>query len=78
MCVMLCFSGAVECIQASGAGEPGETQSPEFIQRLTAACDTLGKCASDFTKLGCRIQAAETHAECAHGLRSVLQLLYQT
>ena len=68
--VVLCFSGVVECIHASG-GEPGETLSLEFIHWLRAACDTLGECANGFTKLGCREQAAETHAERANGLRSV-------
>ncbi|KAM6916250.1 cilia- and flagella-associated protein 46 [Xenentodon cancila] len=68
--------GAVECIHASGDGKPGETLSPDFFQKLAAACDTLGECASSFTKLGCREQAAETHTEHAHGLR--LQITHHT
>ena len=74
---MLCFRGAEECIHAIVGVKPGETLSAEVFQRLKAACDTLKECASGFTKLSCRERAAETHVECARGLRSVSQLLLQ-
>ncbi|XP_044070722.1 cilia- and flagella-associated protein 46 isoform X2 [Siniperca chuatsi] len=61
--------GAIECIGALGGGEPGETLSPEVVQKLMAACDTLKECASGFIKLSYREQAAEAHVEYAHGLR---------
>ncbi|GLD56038.1 cilia- and flagella-associated protein 46, partial [Lates japonicus] len=61
--------GAVECIRAIGGGEPGESLCTTAIQRLMSACDTLRQCASGFTKLSYREQAAEAHAECAHGVR---------
>ncbi|XP_035461481.2 cilia- and flagella-associated protein 46 isoform X4 [Scophthalmus maximus] len=61
--------GAMESICACGGGEAGETLSTETVQRLIAACDTLRECASSFTNLGYRQQAAEAHAEYAHGVR---------
>ncbi|XP_072246405.1 cilia- and flagella-associated protein 46 [Leuresthes tenuis] len=61
--------GAEECIHAIVGVKPGETLSAEVFQRLKAACDTLKECASGFTKLSCRERAAETHVECARGLR---------
>ncbi|XP_039478106.1 cilia- and flagella-associated protein 46 isoform X2 [Oreochromis aureus] len=61
--------GALERIRATGSGETLETIHTEAFQRLMAACDTLRECASGFTKLGYRQQAAEAHGECAHGLR---------
>ncbi|XP_075933471.1 cilia- and flagella-associated protein 46 [Anarhichas minor] len=61
--------GAIECIRALGGGEPGKRLSNEVVHRLMAACDTLGECASGFTKLGYKEHAAETHVEYAHGLR---------
>ncbi|KAM4591923.1 cilia- and flagella-associated protein 46-like [Odontesthes bonariensis] len=61
--------GAEECIHAIVGVKRGETLSAEVFQRLKAACDTLKECASGFTKLSCRERAAETHAECARGLR---------
>ncbi|XP_056252103.1 cilia- and flagella-associated protein 46 [Seriola aureovittata] len=61
--------GAMECIRATGDGEPGETLCAEAAQKLMAACDTLRECASSFTKLTYREQAAEAHAEYAHGVR---------
>ncbi|CAB1430488.1 unnamed protein product [Pleuronectes platessa] len=63
--------GAMECIRAFGGGEPGETLCSEVVQMLTTACDTLRECASGFTKLNYRKQAAEAHAEYAHGVRLV-------
>lgn len=61
----------MESICACGGGEAGETLSTETVQRLIAACDTLRECASSFTNLGYRQQAAEAHAEYAHGVRLV-------
>ncbi|XP_034040296.1 cilia- and flagella-associated protein 46 [Thalassophryne amazonica] len=61
--------GALECIRVIGSQESGEKLSLVDVQRLTAACDTLKECASGFTKLNYREQAAEAHAEYAHGLR---------
>lgn len=74
---MLLFRGALERIRATGSGETLETIHTEAFQRLMAACDTLRECASGFTKLGYRQQAAEAHGECAHGLRLVSQQLHQ-
>lgn len=71
LCALLCSRGAVESIRALGGGEPGKRFSNEAVQRLMAACDTLRECASGFIKLGYKDHAAETHAEYAHGLRSV-------
>ncbi|KAM7385133.1 hypothetical protein PAMP_001229 [Pampus punctatissimus] len=65
--------GAIECIHATDSIEPGETHCTEAVQRLLAACDTLRHCASGFTKLNYREQAAKSNAECAHGLRLVSQ-----
>ncbi|XP_008297596.1 tetratricopeptide repeat protein 40 [Stegastes partitus] len=61
--------GAVEYIRAIGGSEPGERLSTEAVQRLITSCDTLRECASAFTTLSCREQAAEAHEEYAHGLR---------
>ncbi|XP_044228761.1 cilia- and flagella-associated protein 46 isoform X1 [Thunnus albacares] len=61
--------GAIECICATGDTEPGETHCTEAVQRLIAACDKLKQCASGFTKLNYREQAAKSNAECARGLR---------
>ncbi|XP_068423801.1 cilia- and flagella-associated protein 46 isoform X2 [Clinocottus analis] len=63
--------GAIECIRALGGGEPGKRLTNEVVQRLMAACDTLRECASGFAKLGYNEQAAETHLEYAHGLRTL-------
>lgn len=76
--VVFCSRGAIECIRALGGGEPGETLSTDVVQRLMAACDTLGECASGFTKLSYRQHAVEAHVEYAHGLRLVSQELLQT
>ncbi|KAG7512173.1 cilia-and flagella-associated 46 isoform X1 [Solea senegalensis] len=61
--------GEMECIRAIGGGEPVVTLCHETVQRLMAACETLRECASRFTKLGYKQQAAEAHAEYAHGVR---------
>ncbi|KAG7245295.1 hypothetical protein INR49_015899 [Caranx melampygus] len=61
--------GAMEYIRAIGDGEPGETLCTEAAQRLMAACDTIRECARSFTNLSYREQAAEAHAEYAHGMR---------
>ncbi|XP_029962388.1 cilia- and flagella-associated protein 46 [Salarias fasciatus] len=61
--------GAVECIQAANAIEPGETLSTEAMWRLMAACATLTQCASAFTELSDGEQAAEAHGQCSHALR---------
>ncbi|KAM7408201.1 hypothetical protein PAMA_002070 [Pampus argenteus] len=61
--------GAIECIHATDSIEPGETHCTEVVPRLIAACDTLRQCASGFTKLNYREQAAKSNVECAHGLR---------
>ncbi|XP_056291813.1 cilia- and flagella-associated protein 46-like isoform X3 [Pseudoliparis swirei] len=71
LCALLCSRGAVESIRALGGGEPGKRFSNEAVQRLMAACDTLRECASGFIKLGYKDHAAETHAEYAHGLRTL-------
>ncbi|XP_047198342.1 cilia- and flagella-associated protein 46 [Hippoglossus stenolepis] len=63
--------GAMECIRAVGGGEPGETLCSEVVLMLRTACDTLRECASSFTKLNYKKQAAEAHAEYAHGVRLV-------
>ncbi|XP_060943811.1 cilia- and flagella-associated protein 46 [Limanda limanda] len=63
--------GAMECIRAFGGGEPGETLCSEVVQMLMTACDTFRECASSFTKLNYKKQAAEAHAEYAHGVRLV-------
>ncbi|XP_069395061.1 cilia- and flagella-associated protein 46 isoform X1 [Paralichthys olivaceus] len=60
--------GAMECIRAFG-GEPGETPCSKAVQMLMTACDTLRESARSFTKLNYRKQAAEAHAEYAHGVR---------
>ncbi|XP_030603277.1 cilia- and flagella-associated protein 46 isoform X2 [Archocentrus centrarchus] len=61
--------GALESMCSIGSGEPLVTLHSEAFQRLMAACDTLRECATGFTKLGYRQQAAEAHGECAQGLR---------
>lgn len=70
---MLCFRGAAECIRALSRDEPGDPLGTEVVQRLTAACDTLGACAGRFTELDYREQAAEAHVEHAHCLRSAVR-----
>ncbi|KAK2823968.1 hypothetical protein Q5P01_021143 [Channa striata] len=67
--ISLEMRGAVECIGTIGRGKPGETLCTKAVQRLKAACDTLRDCASAFTRLSYREQAAEAHVESAHGLR---------
>uniref|UniRef100_UPI0037E7646D cilia- and flagella-associated protein 46 n=1 Tax=Semicossyphus pulcher TaxID=241346 RepID=UPI0037E7646D len=61
--------GAIECVRALGGGEPGESLCTKTVQRLMAACDTFRECASVFTNLSYRQQAAEAHVESAHALR---------
>ncbi|KAG7229993.1 hypothetical protein INR49_009713 [Caranx melampygus] len=61
--------GAMEYIRAIGDGDSGETLCTEAAQRLMAACDTIRECARSFTNLSYREQAAEAHAEYAHGMR---------
>ncbi|XP_040906348.1 cilia- and flagella-associated protein 46 [Toxotes jaculatrix] len=67
--ISLQMRGAMEYICAIVGGEPGETLCTKAVQRLMAACDTLRDCASSFTELSYREQAAEAHAEYAHGVR---------
>lgn len=69
----MCSRGAMECICAISHGARGEVLSTEAVQRLTTACDTLRECATGFTKLSYRGQAAEAHVEYAHALRLVRQ-----
>lgn len=69
--VVLCSRGAVECKNAIGGNEPGETLCTQEVQRLMAACDTLKESASGLIQLGYREQAAEAYMECAEGLRCV-------
>lgn len=66
----------MEYIRAIGDVEPGEPVCTEAAQRLMAACDTIRKCASGFTDLSYREQAAEAHAECAHGMRYSIRFKY--
>ncbi|XP_035982462.1 cilia- and flagella-associated protein 46 [Fundulus heteroclitus] len=61
--------GAVECIRAIAEATTAETFSPEDVQRLKAACDTLRVSAAALTRLNYGQQAAEAHRDCAHGLR---------
>ncbi|KAM9847487.1 cilia- and flagella-associated protein 46 [Aulostomus maculatus] len=61
--------GAIECIRAMSGHEAGETLSTKDVQKLIAACDTLRQCASDFTKLHYREEAAKSNEECSYGLR---------
>lgn len=68
---LLCFRGAIECTRSLGGGKPGETLSTEAVHRLKAACESLGECASAFTKLNYGEHASEAHEEQAHGLRLV-------
>ncbi|CAK6962375.1 cilia- and flagella-associated protein 46 [Scomber scombrus] len=70
--------GAIECIRATDSIEPGQRHCTKAVQRLIAACDKLRQCASGFTKLNYREQAAQSNAECAHGLRLLANLTTDT
>lgn len=65
----VCSRGAIECINAIGRGNPEETLCTKDSQRLMAACDTLRRCASGFTQLNYREQAAKSYEACTSGLR---------
>ncbi|XP_024152713.1 cilia- and flagella-associated protein 46 isoform X3 [Oryzias melastigma] len=60
---------AVEYIHAAAVVKPGGAFNSEHIWKLVSSCELLRKCASTFTELGRKEQAAEAHRESARGLR---------